>query len=218
MPSALKEDNIMYVVKDEELMENVVCFIETQGSVEVEIDDMLLQYKKKDNKIITTLLRITKLSRFINSTKRDDYHKPEITLVIPEGIDVVASLFFNWNGGEIYINGRLIDSVSLPSTCEELSDKAFYGCYNLERIEWNNLKKIGYRALLHTRIRMCEIPENIETDSQVCSNFDNARKAGEKAADKGDLIIQTLADKGLFIDDIMDSGIMMRMIKVRRLN
>uniref|UniRef100_UPI004056F541 leucine-rich repeat protein n=1 Tax=Acetatifactor sp. TaxID=1872090 RepID=UPI004056F541 len=208
----------MYVINDKELIENVEDLLEEQGCVDVEVDDMRLRYVKRENKVVTILMRINKLSRFIHSEETRDYHKPCITLVIPEGIDVVDALFYNWVGGAVDVNGRLIDRVSLPSTCEELSDRAFYGCYNLERIQWNNLKKIGYRALLHTRIRSCEIPENIEIDSQVCSNFDNARKAGEKAADKGELIIQTLAAKELFIDDIMDSGIMMRMVKVRRLN
>lgn len=162
----------MYVIKDEDLMEDVAYYMEEQGAVDVAVDDMHLRYVKREGKVITILLRIEKLSRFIKSGKGDDYNKPDITLVIPEGIDIVGSLFYDNVGGTVDINGRLIDAVSLPSTCDVLSDRAFYGCYNLEHIEWNNLKKIGYRALLHTRIRFCEIPAHIETDSQVCSNHD----------------------------------------------
>ena len=207
----------MYIIKNEKLMQKVLAIVKKQGHVEVEADDMVLKYKKQDDKIITTLLKINKLSRFIKSSIRDDYHKPVIELVIPEGIDVVGALFYNWVGGAIDANGRIIDRVLLSSTCVELSDRAFYGCYNLEKIEWKNLEKIGYRALLHTRIRSCEIPGNIETDSQVCSNFDKARKIGEKAEDKGELIIRTLADKGLYINNIMDSGLMQQIIKMSRL-
>lgn len=207
----------MYVINDKELMENVEDLLKEQGCVDVEVDDMYLRYVKRENKVVTILLRIEKLSRFIKSGKGDDYHKPDITLVIPEGVDVVDSLFYNNVGGEVDINGRLIDSVSLPSTCKELSDRAFYGCYNLERIYWNNLKRIGYRALLHTRIRFCEIPVRIETDAQVCSNYDEVTSAGVGKADKVEEIVTALSEKGLHIDDIMDSAAMMRLIKMKRL-
>ena len=112
----------MYIIRDEELKENVICIMEEQGSVEAVVDGMVLRYEKREDKVITILLRIEKLSRFIESSKRDDYHKPNIKLVIPEGIDIVGSLFYDNVGGEVDINGRLIDSVLLPSTCKELSE------------------------------------------------------------------------------------------------
>lgn len=173
----------MYKIADSKLMHEVELVIEIQGYATIEYDGMELSYRKEQGELITLLMRITDLKRYIKVRLGDDYNKERMILVIPEGIDYVCSLFYNWVGGEIDICGRLIDEVELPYSCKTLGDRAFYGCYNLEKVDWKNVQKINYRALLHTRIRQCQIPAHIETESQVCSNYDEAKKAGEVVED-----------------------------------
>lgn len=169
----------MYEIKDKKLREEMETVLEVQGIADVEYDDMQLRYVKEEESIKTILRGFVNYASFISYYKGNHYNRSIITLVIPEGIDVIGSLFWGKKRNDLYmtnIEGRLIDRVVLPDSCKEIWDYAFYGCYNLESVEWKNVNRIGYRALLHTLISQNDIPFHIQTESQVCCNNDEARK------------------------------------------
>lgn len=169
----------MYVIKDKKLREEMEIVLEVQGIADVECDDMMLCYVKEGGSIKIILRGFVNYASFISYRSGDHYHRSIITLVIPEGIDVIGSLFWGKKLNDLYMTnfeGRLIDRVMLPDSCKEIWDYAFYGCYNLERIEWKNVNRIGYRALLHSLISQNDIPFHIQTESQVCCNNDEERR------------------------------------------
>ena len=170
----------MYTIKDLKLKQEVEIIISIQGEAEIKYDGMKLRYIREGEGIKTILMGIVELERYLGIEKGDHYHRDIITLEIPEGIDAIGSIFTNNGGFTINIYGRLIDRVKLPKSCEKIYDYGFYGWYNLVEIKWGGIKKVGYRALLHSHISQLDIPFNISTDSQVCSNDDMARRPGRK--------------------------------------
>lgn len=167
----------MYAINDLNLMKDVETILKLQKEVKINYDGMELRYEREGDNIRTILMGINELNKFLEIEKGDHYHRTIVTLVIPEGIDIIGPVFCQ-DGFNVDLLGRLIDQVKLPNSCTEIWDTAFYGCYNLEEIEWGGVRKVGYRALLHTLISQIDIPFNISTDSQVCSNDDYARRPG----------------------------------------
>jgi len=166
----------MYVIRDNNLRVEMESVLKRHRTVELEYDDMKLRYMSDGGKIKTILMGFVNLANFISYDAGDHYRRSIITFAIPEGIDIIGPLFYECFGGIKKIEGKFIDRVELPDSCEEIWDYAFYGCDNLERITWKNVKKIGYRALLHTLISQNDIPFHIQTESQVCRNNDNGRR------------------------------------------
>lgn len=167
----------MYTISNLNLMKEVEMILKLQKTADIKYDGMELRYKKESEGIKTILMGIDNWGKYLEIEEGNHYHRTIITLVIPEGIDIIGPLFCK-DGFHVDLCGRFVDRVKLPKSCIEIYDSAFYGCYNLEDIEWGSVTKVGYRALLHTLIIQKDIPLNISTDSQVCSNDDFARRQG----------------------------------------
>ena len=167
----------MYIISDLKLKQDIEMIMSKQKEVDINCDGMKLRYVREEDDIKTILMGIDNWGKFLKIKEGDHYHRTIVTLIIPEGIDIIGPLFCK-DGFHVDLCGRFVDRVKLPNSCIEIYDNAFYGCYNLEDIEWGSVAKVGYRALLHTLIVQRDIPLNISTDSQVCSNDDFARRPG----------------------------------------
>lgn len=64
-----------------------------------------------------------------------------------------------------------ITEISIPDTCEELSDKCFYECQSLSRVtfgESSSLKRIGVAAFFRCSLTELFIPDSVEEICDEC--------------------------------------------------
>ena len=82
----------------------------------------------------------------------------------------------NWHGGNLYINGEIVENVIIPDGVKKIPAYCFYGCESLVSVTFpDSVTAIGYEAFSGTGLTSIEISANVEDIGirafEGCSNL-----------------------------------------------